>query len=66
MGLAERRLDPNTRLTLDRVVPAPHVPHESHLAVGLDLTSRVRTRIAPGHTGVPASSVRSVRLHGHR
>ena len=50
-------------VSLTRVVPGRHVPHESHLSLGLDLTSRVRLRLGQGTSGVPSSSVHRIRLH---
>ncbi|MGZ6793038.1 MAG: hypothetical protein ACXVFV_08800, partial [Mycobacteriales bacterium] len=61
--LAGTRLGATTTVALGRVVPGPHAPRESRLSVGLDLTSLVRLTVAPGTSGVPVSSVRSVRLH---
>ncbi|MDT4933964.1 MAG: hypothetical protein QOK11_1856 [Pseudonocardiales bacterium] len=62
--LADQQLDATTRLTLGKVAAAPHtLPHESHLSVGLDVTSLVRLNIEAGKTGVAPSSVHLMRLH---
>lgn len=62
--LGSALLDARTTLAIAFVSPAPHVAkHESHLTVGLDLTSLVTLKVVPGHTKVPASNVGVVRLH---
>ncbi len=53
-----------TTVALARVQPSPHtVPNESHLTIGLDVTSRVRLAVTGGSSGVAARSVQQVRLH---
>lgn len=62
--LGETVLNSRTTLALATVRPEPHVAkYQSHLTVGLDVTSLVTLRVDPGHTGVPASNVGVVRLH---
>ncbi len=62
--LASTRLDERNTLALATVVPTgPRVSHESHLSVGLDVTSSVTLRVLPGASGVAASTVHQVRLH---
>ncbi|MHB1614330.1 MAG: hypothetical protein ACYCXA_02365 [Actinomycetes bacterium] len=64
VSLASTTLDARTTVTLGAVTPAAvHAKHESHLSVGLDVTSQVTLRISGGATGVAPSSVRLVRLH---
>ena len=62
VGLATSQLGNNT-LTLAKVQPGSHVPHESRLTLGLDVSTQLSLQINPGDTGVAASMVRSVRLH---
>jgi len=53
-------------VAITKVVPAAHAaPHESHLAVGLDVASQVSVQIDPGRTGVPVGEVESLRLHSN-
>lgn len=62
--LASQAVDSRTSVALASVQPAPHtVRHQSHLTVGLDVTAAVRLHVAAGRTGVPSSSVHTVRLH---
>jgi hypothetical protein len=64
VSLASKVLDARTGLSLAYVKPAPHTAkYESHLTVGLDVTSRVRLQISGGTTGVATGSVHAVRLH---
>jgi hypothetical protein len=61
--LAVSELSPTTSAALGKVVPGRHVRGESHLSVGLELTSKVQLSLVSGRTGVPVSSVRTVQLH---
>jgi hypothetical protein len=62
--LADQQLDAVTRVTLGKVAAAPHSrPRESHLSVGLDISSLVRLDIGAGTTGVAPSTVHLMRLH---
>lgn len=61
--LASDQIAPGTRVSLGKVVPGPHVSRESHLKVGLDVTSTVGLSIDSGTTGVDASKVKVVHLH---
>lgn len=63
VALAGDQLDATDSLKLVKVQPGPHVTRESHLTLGLDVTSHVRLRIDPADTGVPATTIRSVNLH---
>jgi hypothetical protein len=64
VSLASTRLGRRHDLSLAFVLPAAHhVKYESHLTVGIDVTSTVRLRIDPGSTGVPAAQVQALRLH---
>ncbi len=47
---------------LTRVVPGPHVRYESHLFVGLEITSAVRLRLVRGNSDVDPASVSRLRL----
>jgi hypothetical protein len=48
---------------IDRIVPAPHVPHQSHLTVGLDVTSPAKIKLLQADSHIPPSHVTRVRLH---
>jgi hypothetical protein len=48
---------------LTRVVLGRHVPHESHLTLGLEISSLVRLRLGAGTSGVAPQSVHRLRLH---
>lgn len=62
--LADTQLDATDTITLAKVQPAPHAAaHESHLTLGLDVTSRVALQIDPGGTGVSPDAVVSLSLH---
>ena len=62
--LARSTLGRRTLLDIRKIVTAPHsAPRQSHLTVALDVTSLVQVHIRSGRTGVPATSVRAVRLH---
>jgi hypothetical protein len=62
--LADDRPDADTLLSVSKVHTAPHVrPHESHISIGLDITSRVRLAVGAGDTGVAPDIVRALRLH---
>ncbi len=64
VSLADRHLGVRHVLRLAFVSPAPHTArYESHLTVGLDVTSLVRLRVDPGSTGAGRRDVRAVRLH---
>jgi hypothetical protein len=64
VSLADSSLDATDTLAISKIQTAPHsAKRESHLGVGLDITSRVRLQVDAGNTGVPARSVHSVRLH---
>lgn len=64
VSLARSVLDSRTTLSLAHVKPAPHTAkYQSHLTIGLDVTSKVTLRISAGTTGVAPSQVHAVRLH---
>jgi hypothetical protein len=64
VSLARSVLDSRTTLFLAYVKPAPHTAkYQSHLTIGLDVTSKVTLRISGGTTGVAPSQVHAVRLH---
>lgn len=64
VSLARSVLDSRTTLSLAYVKPAPHTAkYQSHLTIGLDVTSKVTLRISGGTTGVAPSQVHAVRLH---
>ena len=55
-----------SRHTLEQafIKQAPHsAPRESHITVGIDVTSSTTLVIDPGTTGAKASDIRGVRLH---
>jgi hypothetical protein len=51
------------RVKMTRVTPGSHVPHESHLRVGLDVSSSVRLSLVAGSTAVNPATVQRIRLH---
>lgn len=62
--LANDQPDADTLLSVAKVHTSPHLrPHESHLSIGLDITSRVRLAIGAGDTGVAPNTVHALRLH---
>lgn len=61
--LAEAQLDTGTGLSIHKVVSLGSTRGQRQLGIGLDTTSLVRLSVASGDTGVPAESVRRVRLH---
>ena len=64
VSLARSVLDSRNTLSLAYVKPAPHTAkYQSHLTIGLDVTSKVTLRISRGTTGVVPSQVHAVRLH---
>jgi hypothetical protein len=64
VSLATSVLDSRSTLSLAYVKPAPHsAKHQSHLTVGLAVTSKVTLRISAGTTGVAPSQIHAVRLH---
>jgi hypothetical protein len=64
VSLADKALDARSTLSVAYVKPDPHSGrHESHLTVGLDVTSQVTLRLSPGTSGVAPSTVHVVRLH---
>jgi hypothetical protein len=50
-------------VALTRVVTGRHVPHESHLSVGLSVTSSVRLNLVRGRSGIDPRTVHRLRLH---
>ena len=48
---------------IDRIVPGTHVPHESHLTVGLDVSSPVRIKVVQANSHIPPSHVDELDLH---
>lgn len=52
-----------TAVRIARIVPAAHVPHESHLSVGLDVTSPASIELLQGKSHVPPSHVTELDLH---
>lgn len=64
VSLERSVLDSRNTLSLAYVKPAPHAAkYQSHLTVGLDVTSKVTLRISGGTTGVAPKGVHAVRLH---
>ncbi len=62
--LANSQVTQSTQVRLSRVAILPHAAqHVSNLQVGLVVTSTVQLGIDSGQTGVPISSIRSIRLH---
>jgi hypothetical protein len=62
--LASSALDARDTVSLATVNVAPHtVKYESHLTVGLNVTSKVTLQISGGNTGVSPGDVQSIRLH---
>lgn len=57
-------LDSRNSISLAYVKPALHLSkYQSHLTVGLDVTSRVTLRISGGTTGVAPGQINAIRLH---
>jgi hypothetical protein len=64
VSLARSVLDARSTLSLAYVKPAPHTAkYQSHLTLGLDVTSKVTLRVGGGTSGVAPSQVHAVRLH---
>jgi hypothetical protein len=64
VSLGSSVINSRTTVALASVHPGRHVAkYQSHLTVGLDVSSLITLRVDPGHTGVPASDVGVVRLH---
>ena len=63
VSLAHRVLADGTSLTIDRIVPAPHIPHQSHLTVGLDVTSPAKIKLLQADSHIPPSHVTELDLH---
>ena len=63
VALARTVLPDGTALKIDRIVPAPHVPHQSHLSVGLDVTSPAKIALLQGNSHIPPSHVTQLDLH---
>ncbi len=62
--LASSAIDARDTVSLATVNVAPHtVKYESHLTIGLNVTSKVTIQISGGNTGVSPSDVQSIRLH---
>jgi hypothetical protein len=52
-----------TTVQINRIVPAVHIPHQSHLTIGLDVTSPVKIKLLQGDSHIPPSHVTQLRLH---
>jgi hypothetical protein len=64
VSLASTVLDARDTVALANVNVAPHtVKYESHLTVGLNVTSKVTLQISGGNTGVSPGDVHAIRLH---
>ena len=61
--LAGSSVGNGTSVAISKIVPAAHVVGESHLSVGLNVSSQVQLSIDSGLTGVSVSAVHLVRLH---
>jgi hypothetical protein len=63
VSLASRYVDSATSVAIDRVVTGPHVPHESHLFVGLNVTSRVSIGLSSAAPTLSVGNVNRLQLH---
>jgi hypothetical protein len=61
--LAGGSLADGSTVRIDRVVPGAHVPHESHLTLGLDVTSPVLVKVLQANSHIPPSHVQQLRFH---
>lgn len=61
--LSSRAVPGGSTVQINRIVPAPHVPHQSHLTIGLDVTSPARIELLQGDSHVPPSHVSRLLLH---
>jgi hypothetical protein len=61
--LAGNAVPGGSTVRIDRIVPGGHVPHESHLSVGLDVTSPVVIQLLKADSHIPPSHVRQLQLH---
>ncbi|MGH8860962.1 MAG: hypothetical protein ACRDVG_06955, partial [Jatrophihabitantaceae bacterium] len=61
--LAQRAVPDGTTVRIDRIVPAPHVPHQSRLSIGLDVTSPASIILLQSNSHIPPSHVRRLGLH---
>jgi hypothetical protein len=48
---------------INRIVPATHIPHQSHLTIGLDVTSPARIKLLQADSHIPPSHVTQLGLH---
>ncbi|HKC27851.1 MAG TPA: hypothetical protein VKB75_07545 [Jatrophihabitans sp.] len=62
VALASTTTPAGDSVTLNRVTTGPHVPYESHIFVGLNITSRVRLRVVAGNSGVAPATVHQLTL----
>jgi hypothetical protein len=63
VSLARTVLPGGTSVKIDRIVPAAHIPHESRLTVGLDVTSPASIKLLQGNSHIPPSHVTRLDLH---
>ncbi|HEY2296955.1 MAG TPA: hypothetical protein VGH43_04460 [Jatrophihabitans sp.] len=61
--LAEAAVPGGATVQINRIVPAAHVPHESHLTLGLDVTSPVKIKVLQENSHIPPSHVEELDLH---
>jgi hypothetical protein len=62
VGLASTTTPAGDAVVLNRVTSGPHVPYESHIFVGLNITSRVRLEVVRGSSGVAPRTVHRLTL----
>jgi len=64
VSLASTVLDARDTVALASVNVAPHTAkYQSHLTIGLNVTSKVTLQISGGNTGVSPGDVQAIRLH---
>jgi hypothetical protein len=61
--LADGSVPGGDTVSISHIQHGAHVPGESHLSIGLDVTTPVRLRLSAGSTGIPVDAVHQVRLH---
>lgn len=61
--LASGRAGNGQGVSISKVLSGLHLKHESHLSIGLDVTSTVTLKLQQGSTQVSPSSVHLLRLH---
>ena len=62
--LSQATVPGGSSVEIDRIVPAAgHVAHESHLTIGLNVTSPVKIKVLQADSHIPPSHVHELDLH---